>query len=406
MTGTARFAGPEFSRLMSKARRSLERTGGDLTRPVAIPDPSDAERKAVSGLIGRYYRPGAKQIEVKLAELHTALLEKTGSGLVDVLQEFGPELRNRPEAAEKDSGARAALLSAAQASPLFDSSEWFVDWVETLRRDGTFTKLIKEPARFAQAIRVLERIDGNVIPLPRLAGQATEDSHALDHPKPLASLVLAALATRAGVRKPKGAEERRELWDRFNVIVDDLASRVLVLNLTAGGMGLGEWLTGAASFGTPFYVTLHQLVTHPIQLDHLVVHVCENPAVLRDAAEELGSRCPPLLCTEGQPSTAFHRLARKIIDSGGALRYHGDFDWPGMDMAAAMISRHGAMPWRLTAADYVEAVEREAGQMKLEGGQRPTPWDPGLGQTMALVGRPIFEETVADLLLSDLRIPD
>ncbi|WP_251061625.1 TIGR02679 domain-containing protein [Streptomyces sp. ISL-100] len=47
-----------------------------------------------------------------------------------------------------------------------------------------------------------------------------------------------------------GAEARRELWDAFGVIVDDLASRILVLNLPATGQGLGRWLTDAARYGT------------------------------------------------------------------------------------------------------------------------------------------------------------
>ncbi|WP_254648513.1 DUF2399 domain-containing protein [Streptomyces sp. GbtcB6] len=56
--------------------------------------------------------------------------------------------------------------------------------------------------------------------------------------------------------------------------------------------------------------------------------VCENPAVLRRATGELGTGSPPLICAEGCPSTAFHRLARPIIEAGGTLRYRGDFDWP------------------------------------------------------------------------------
>ncbi len=56
------------------------------------------------------------------------------------------------------------------------------------------------------------------------------------------------------------------MWDLSNVIVDDLSSRVLVLNVAAEGTGLAEWLTDAARYGTPFQVTLHQLVSHPIRL--------------------------------------------------------------------------------------------------------------------------------------------
>jgi uncharacterized protein (TIGR02679 family) len=399
-----RFAQPEFKRLFDRARGSLERTGGDLTGRIGVDSPTDAERRAVGGLIGRHYSPGIKSISVELAVLDAALRDKAGVGLTDLLQRLGPELRNRPEAAENDRRAREGLLAVAQASPLYGTTTWFPDWVESLRRDGTFTKLIREPTRFTQAVRVLERVDGTLTPLPRLAGQATGDTHALDHDKPLSGLVLAALAARAGVPKPKGAEDRRELWDRFNVIVDDLASCVLVLNLSAGGAGLGEWLTGAAAFGTPFRVTLHQLLTHVIHLSHPVVHVCENPAVLREAAEALGPASPPLICAEGRPSTAFHRLAGAITAGGGRLRYHGDFDWPGVDIAAMMISRHGAVPWRLSAGDYVEAAgRRRDDEMAMKGGARPTPWDPGLGQEMARLRRPVFEETVADLLLSDLR---
>ncbi|WP_246341799.1 TIGR02679 domain-containing protein [Streptomyces physcomitrii] len=42
-----------------------------------------------------------------------------------------------------------------------------------------------------------------------------------------------------GVPLGSGAESRRELWDAFDVIVDDLASRVLVLNLPGPRPGAG-----------------------------------------------------------------------------------------------------------------------------------------------------------------------
>ncbi|MEU9918980.1 DUF2399 domain-containing protein [Streptomyces sp. NPDC051001] len=76
------------------------------------------------------------------------------------------------------------------------------------------------------------------------------------------------------------------------------------------------------------------------------MYVCENPAVLRHAAGELGASSPPLICAEGRPSTAFHRLARLIVNGGGRLLYHGDFDWPGIDMPNRLIGRYGAEPWK------------------------------------------------------------
>ena len=135
--------------------------------------------------------------------------------------------------------------------------------------------------------------------------------------------------------------------------MDDLASRVLVLNLAADGNDLGEWLADATVRGVPFYVTLQQLIALPVVpavAGEATVHVCENPAVLRRAAADLGPRSRPLICTEGQPSTAFHRLAGAITANGGRLRYHGDFDWPGIAIANSVLRRHNATPWRLAAA--------------------------------------------------------
>lgn len=86
------------------------------------------------------------------------------------------------------------------------------------------------------------------------------------------------------------AEATRLLWYADRVVVDDLASRVLVLNLQAQGGGLGEWLKGAAEFGAPFQVTLHQLTTHSIKPIAGNVDVCERPAILRRASQVLGLR--------------------------------------------------------------------------------------------------------------------
>ena len=150
--------------------------------------------------------------------------------------------------------------------------------------------------------------------LPALAAEVTGDTKALNHGTVLSTLVLRALAVKTGVGRPETAEERRDLWEASDVVVDDLASRVLVLNLPAEGRGLGEWLTGAARLGVPFYVTLHQLMTLPVTIRGALVHVCENPAVLRRAAAELGAGSAPLLCTEGQPSAAFHQLAAAVVE--------------------------------------------------------------------------------------------
>jgi uncharacterized protein (TIGR02679 family) len=398
---------PEFRRLLRQARRSLERTGGDLSGSVSLSHPDDAERKAIIGITGQYRHARANRIGVHLADLDRAVRESTGRGLPDLLAELGGPLRDRPAERSVLAGARDAAIQAAQTSSLFLSCAWYRDWLAELGRDGTLTKLINtgEQARLGQAVRVLEYLAGRQntpVLLPALAADVTGDTKALNHGTLLSTLVLRALAVKTGMGRPMTAGERRELWEAGDVVVDDLASRVLVLNLLAEGVGLAEWLAGAARHGIPFYVTLHQLMTFPLTIRGAVVYVCENPAVLRHATAELGAESAPLLCTEGRPSAAFHQLADAVVAGGGELRYHGDFDWPGLAIASAVMRRHGAKPWRLSARDYLTGIQHHAEHVLLSGTPQPTQWEPDLSKAMVATGRVLFEESVTNDLIRDL----
>jgi uncharacterized protein (TIGR02679 family) len=83
-------------------------------------------------------------------------------------------------------------------------------------------------------------------------------------------------------------------------------------------------------------------------------------------------------------------------------RYHGDFDWPGLAIASAVMRRHGAEPWRMNAGDYLAGVRAHEEHVLLSGTPQPAPWDPELSQAMVATGRVLFEESVADDLIGDL----
>jgi uncharacterized protein (TIGR02679 family) len=407
--GVSLYQAAEYRRLLAAARRSLERTGGDMTGTISLSHPTDAERKAIIGITGQYRDAQATRVTVRLTDLETAVRETTGRDLPGLLAELGGALRDRPAERSALAGARDAATRGAQASPLHASCGWYRDWLAEIGRDGSLTKLIRqgEQARLGQAVGVLEHLaarSGGPVLLPELAARLTGDTKALSPGTVLSTLVLRALAIRSGTGRPRAAQERRELWEASDVVVDDLASRVLVLNLPAEGRGLAEWLAGAARLGVPFYVTLHQLMTLPLTIRGALVYVCENPAVLRRAAAELGPGSAPLLCTEGRPSMAFHQLAGVIVGGGGELRYHGDFDWPGLAIASSVMHRHGARPWRMSAADYTAGVgvHGHAEHVRLAGAPRLTAWDPGLAEVMAATGRVVYEESVAGALLTDL----
>jgi len=414
-TGAARYAGPEYKRLLDAARRSLERTGGDLSRTVTVKTPDDRERRAIIGITGQYRPEGVGLLAVRLADLDQAVREAVGQGLAELLERLGPPLKDRPAERQRLTDGRQAAIRSSENSFLA-AQGWYEAWLAELAADGSLTRLVNtgEAGQMRQATRVLEWIERRTqlraapTQLAELAATITGDTKALDHGAVLAALVLRALAFRLGAQRPATTEERRDLWDRNGVIVDDLASRVLVLNLPAEGGGLGEWLTSAKAHGAPFYVTLNQLVTMPVTVrPRQFVRACQNPSVLRRAAGQLGADAEPLICTEGQPSTAFHRLAAAVARAGGRLAYHGDFDWPGIAIANGVITRHNARPWRLNAAEYEAAVKKTTDYVRLAGDPRPTPWDPALADAMTSHGRAVYEESVADRLITDLaRKPD
>ena len=88
-----------------------------------------------------------------------------------------------------------------------------------------------------------------------------------------------------------------------------------------------------------------------------------------------------------------------VVGAGAELWYHGDFDWPGVAIAADVIARYGGRAWRMGADDYRLAARPGVG---LGGDPVDAPWDPGLREAMCAEGHAVYEETVGDQLLADL----
>ena len=95
---------------------------------------------------------------------------------------------------------------------------------------------------------------------------------------------------------------------------------------------------------------------------------------------------------------------RRLVDAGVTVRYHGDFDWPGVAIAARMFAG-GLMPWRMGADDYRDAVAALSpdARLALTGSPNPTPWDPALEDTMRRRNSAVHEEMLLSTLLTDLR---
>lgn len=390
-----------WTRLLAAARRRLEGTSGRLDGKIGLSSPTDAERRVVIGLTGRHRPPDTTRLTVSLLELDRGLRAANGEGLVDALTRLGGPLRDR----RGERAAEAAAVEAALAtlvSRRHADQPWYEAWRESLTTDGTATRLVRrgDTHLFTQAVAVLDLLPASGIPLPVLAESATGDPKALSTGL-LGGLVLRALALREDRDIPQTAEQRRALWDAAGVVVDDLASQVLVLNLPAAGAGLGEWLSHAARLAVPLRVTLHQLVELPVTPQADEIFVCENPAVLREAASRLGRHSAAVVCTEGVPSLACWRLLEAA--TGARIRWRNDFDWTGLRITGSAIDRLGVTPWRMTAADYLAALTTGPSDA-LRGTPAASPWDPSLAGAMAEAGRCLMEERLIPTLIEDLRI--
>ncbi|MGH3328394.1 MAG: TIGR02679 family protein [Streptomycetales bacterium] len=396
---------PALARLVDRLTRRLE-LDRPLTSAVTLTASTAEERRAAARILGRRTDWRAGTLSVWPAEVERALAQAgIAPDLRTALEALAGPVRSRAEKRQADRADRLAALAGVSGGR-HAGEKWFDAWVEQIEADGTLTRLVhrRSGELIRQAVAVLDLLPADAMPLPVLAERATGDTKALSG-TPLAGLVLRALGVRDGRAAGRGLAARRELWESAGVILDDLASQVLVLGLSAASLGtsggtLGSWLTGAARTWTPFRITLHQLVTMPIVPHPRDVWVCENPSVLR-AAVSRPARHVALVCTEGVPSAACHRLLDAVVREGLAIRWHGDFDWTGLRTTGAAISRYGAVPWRMSLGDYETALA--AGDSEpLRGPQAGSPWDPALAERMAQSGRAVMEERLIPSLLDDL----
>jgi len=204
---------------------------------------------------------------------------------------------------------------------------------------------------------------------------------------------------------PESAADRRELWQALGVATDAVSGTVLVWALRPPGTD--PWSTmmrQRADLGLISHLTLHELeqagnvaLAPPGQ----TISVCENPQVLQAVAHARATS--PLICLSGNPAFAGTRLLRALIDARHSVRYHGDFDWPGVAIAGRVIAM-GATPWRMLAIDYQNASATLDAEhaVALTGKPVPSPWDPALASAMTAHGLAVHEESIVDQLIADL----
>lgn len=388
---------PAYQPLWASARRRLEANGLSLDgSPLSLKGLAAEEADAIAGLLGMRRPPPGAPVRVSLLALDRCLrTSAVGRGLLDVLGELGGPLTDRRAHREIDGAERARRWADLAAHPALRDDERLAGWLAHVRSIGLARRLAGDDEAQAMGValdvlRLLQKGDG-AHRLAVLAAMATGDAHGLDRGKPAGTLTAHALSWLAARPFPDDAADWRRTWAEAGVACDDLSCDVLVLNLPG-------WSR------EPLRLTLRQASAwrSPPRVPERVF-VCENPAVVAAASDELGERAPTMVCLDGMPSTAALVVLDTLVVGGAVAHYHGDFDWRGLGIAGVLARKVPAsQPWRFGAADYVAAVQRALGTVALSGRTSTSPWDADLAPSMAEAGVAVYEEQVLDQLLEDL----
>jgi uncharacterized protein (TIGR02679 family) len=401
-------ADPALSPLWEAARDRLERSHLVPAGRIVLTGLQRAERHAIGGLLARPIV--ADRVTVDLAQLDEILVRRSPyRGLAAAVA----ALTGRPL---HDRRAQRSAAAAAREEPLtlirellasetaFAEVTWGEAWLAGIRRSGLLTRAADRAQSARHAVTVLaELLPSAAVVTSRteLAARLTGSAHGLDDGTIVAQLVLRALALDVGSEPPATASARRDLWERYGVTADTVSSTCLALGVLAhGGEPVARRLRIAAEAGEPVHITPRDMLSLRLAR-HGRVLVCENPRVLEAMADRFGGDVPAV-CTSGQPRLVTLELLRRMGRAGAELRYHGDFDWPGVAIANRVIAEVGTQPLLMGAADYQAAARSGRATLDLTGVPVAASWDPALATAMARLGVAVHEEAVLSDLLACL----
>lgn len=395
----------EFSPALAPLWRAAHHrlSSGQPVSRVRVGPLTDEQRSALADLLGLDRLPPATTT-IPVARLDEVLTAAVGEDLRAVVIRLVGPLDDRAGRRAAAAAQRAALWAWLEDHPVVTAQPALLDWVAAVRRSGLVGGSVAHTREvLGQVLRVLAELPYTGLPLSVLAERTLQDTHALDDGTRCGTLVLRALASIYDLPVPADVSDRRGLWERAGVADDELSSVVLAAGLRPTGDDVASVLLRQCSdAGHATALTLGQIraTTWSGGLP-ATIWVFENPSVIAMALRRFGDRCPPIVCTSGWPNSAGILLLRGFACAGSRLRYHGDFDGEGIRIAANVISRTGASPWRMSAADYANAAADQSTGPSV-GRVTAAPWDSRLAHEMRRHDVTVSEERVADVLIDEL----
>ncbi|WP_309231755.1 TIGR02679 family protein [Nocardia sp. SYP-A9097] len=359
------------------------------------------ERIAFADFFGLERLPGEFAV-VDMDSLEPVVSASTGSTVRSVVEQLVGPIGDRAAERREEEAERNQLWDWLTEHDVVRAQPALLGWAAAMRRAGLIRGSVSQTrAELDRALLVISQLPGAGIPLPVFADSVLRNPHALDEGARVHGMVVKALAALFCVDVPADSVQLRKLWERAGLADDELSSTVLAAGLRgAGESAVDRILSACTDSGCAAVLTLQQLrAVSRFSGAPERVAVVENPSVMALALRRFGDRCPPLICISGWPSSAGVRLLQYLRDAGTELHYHGDFDGEGLRIAANVVARLGALPWRMSSADYLAAVD---GKGPPVGRVTGVPWDSDLAAHLLRLGVSVPEERVADGLLDEL----
>src|SRR5579859_2525584 len=380
---------------------------------ITLQDCTSDERREIASFLGkRLYADSA--IKVRLADVEKALLHSFNCTLPDLLRAFFPAraLVTRAERqashTQRQSDFRAALASLiaqlphdAQGRRWLEHGSHGEQWLYARYKNAPLEEQQRQLKLAAYIAALLDQLPRPDAPerLALFAQRTSGDPHMLDTGRAAGRLFLLALADMARDKNPPDSgivgatlavaldnmmdtqdstsgsrnvagdrEQELLLYRDAGLLVDTISTNVAAYNLAGACYldGTPDPLLQAAG-ARVMLLPLRQLQEwQSVRASSPNIYVVENPQVFEEiiASMQKENESPTLICTSGWPSVAALTLLDLLLSASPTynLRYSGDFDIRGLQIAAYMLARYPGRchPWRFDCDTY-SAVLRQGG---------------------------------------------
>ena len=436
-----------------KKWRSYGRSAGRITLRGA----SEAERRAVGGIIGKVFY--GEDIRFSVSEFEAGL-QKTRFAPVDLKEllelYFGETLCSRAEQQEAAEKLKASFWKGLQESVLVQNGcesaayAWLAEMLEQRKygylilnreygKDPRQAKVLA--CHITEALQKLE--DGKQqesfeVPLAVFASDISGNPHYFDRGTTAGMLLMQAVCWFEKAEVPENSYTWRELMQRVGILPDNLSSMLHAYGLR---LYLGEnvhpaydafcrlhqpcvitmenlrKVTAAEPLGKCVYIVENEMVFSYL-VEHLnrssyqkaggnETHLIMEPQENTEEKEGIKAYRYTLLCTSGQPRAAAQQLISLLLKNGASICYSGDIDPDGIGIADRLWQKFGdsIRIWRMSPEDYEKSRSAEqitaVGRAKLEHIAHPL-----LRRTAERVkeeGLAGYQENLLEELLGDVR---